>query len=273
MRMRKAVASGLTALLATAALAGCGDAPESSASGGDGGEETTAALDFLPCMVSDAGGFDDKSFNQLGLEGLEQAADELGVEFNAVQSDSETDYAPNLESLVDQGCNLIITVGFALAAATGESAAANPDIEYVSIDDAVATTTTSTARPTPPNIKPIALRHRPGGVPRRLRGGRLLEDRRRRHLRRHELPDRLHLHGRLQAGRRVPQHREGHGRPGPRLGRHRTASSPVASRPTTRPRNTAQGSSTRTSTCSCPSAARSTRAPPRPSATPAVRSR
>ena len=82
MRMRKAVASGLTALLATAALAGCGDAPESSASGGDGGgEETPAALDFLPCIVSDAGGFDDKSFNQLGYEGVEQAADELGVEF------------------------------------------------------------------------------------------------------------------------------------------------------------------------------------------------
>ena len=136
MRMRKAVASGLTALLATAVLAGCGDAPDSSASGGDGGEETPAALDFLPCIVSDAGGFDDKSFNQLGYEGVEQAADELGVEFKAVESNSENDYAPNIESLVAEGCNAIVTVGFALSAATIESAAANPDIEYILIDDA-----------------------------------------------------------------------------------------------------------------------------------------
>jgi basic membrane protein A len=88
-------------------------------------------------MVSDAGGFDDKSFNQLGFEGLTAAADELGVEPVTVQSDAETDYAPNLTNLVDQGCNLIVTVGFALASAAGESAEANPDIEYVSIDDTV----------------------------------------------------------------------------------------------------------------------------------------
>src|SRR5918993_1526732 len=104
MRMRKAVASGLTALLATAALAGCGDAPESSASGGDGGEDAPAAVDFLPCIVSDAGGFDDKSFNQLGYEGAKQAADELGVELNAVESNSENDYGqadePNIKPLL-----------------------------------------------------------------------------------------------------------------------------------------------------------------------------
>jgi len=88
-------------------------------------------------MVSDAGGFDDKSFNQLGFEGLTAAADELGVEPVTVQSDAETDYAPNLTNLVDQGCNLIVTVGFALASAAGESAEANPDINFVSIDDTV----------------------------------------------------------------------------------------------------------------------------------------
>ena len=86
--------------------------------------------------MSDAGGFDDKSFNQLGFEGATQAADELGVELIAVESNSENDYAPNLESLVAEGCDAIVTVGFALSAATVESATANPDIEYVLIDDA-----------------------------------------------------------------------------------------------------------------------------------------
>ena len=102
LKTRKVVSSGLVALLAAATLAACGDAPEEDTTG-SGSDSTPAASDFLPCMVSDAGGFDDKSFNQLGYEGLEQAADELGVELKAVESNSETDYAPNIESLVDAG--------------------------------------------------------------------------------------------------------------------------------------------------------------------------
>jgi basic membrane protein A len=157
--MRKAVASGITGLLAMAALAACGDAPDSSAAP-SGGDETTAAAasDFLPCIVSDAGGFDDKSFNQLSYEGVQQAADELGVEFKGVESNSENDYAPNLESLVAEGCDTIVTVGFALAAATKESAAANPDIKYVLIDDSADggdDGATFDGKPDEPNIKPL----------------------------------------------------------------------------------------------------------------------
>ena len=40
-------------------------------------------------MVSDQGGFDDKSFNQLGLEGLQSAAKKLGVKEAHVQSVEE----------------------------------------------------------------------------------------------------------------------------------------------------------------------------------------
>jgi len=122
--------SGIALIGASAlVLAGCAAAPEE-----DGGEDV--ALDFLPCMVSDAGGFDDKSFNQLGFEGLSEASAELGVEPITVESASDTDYAPNIESLVAQGCDLIVTVGFALSAATLEAAAANPDVEFALIDDA-----------------------------------------------------------------------------------------------------------------------------------------
>jgi basic membrane protein A len=127
---RSRIISGI-ALIGTSAivLAGCAAAPEETDGGG-------AASDFLPCMVSDAGGFDDKSFNQLGFEGLNEASAELGVEPITVESASETDYAPNIDSLVSQGCNLIVTVGFALSAATLAAAEANPDIEFALIDDA-----------------------------------------------------------------------------------------------------------------------------------------
>ncbi|MFT4221184.1 MAG: BMP family ABC transporter substrate-binding protein [Microbacterium sp.] len=133
------------------ALAGCGQAPaeDPSATSTGGG----AVEGFKPCMVSDAGGFDDKSFNQLGFEGLERASAALGVEPVTVQSDSESDFAPNLTNLVNQNCTTIITVGFALAAAAGESAAANPDINYVSIDDVV--DTDFDGETDSPNIKPI----------------------------------------------------------------------------------------------------------------------
>lgn len=129
--MKKAVR--LTALAgATAlALAACGEAPTEST--GDG---SAAAGDFKPCIVSDAGGFDDKSFNQLSFEGAEAAADELGTELVDVQSASENDYKGNVESLVAESCDAIVTVGFALSATTIESATANPDIDYIIIDDA-----------------------------------------------------------------------------------------------------------------------------------------
>lgn len=115
------------ALTASASLAACGDAPEEKA-----GEKS----DFLPCILSDAGGFDDKSFNQLSYEGVKEAAEELNSEFKEFESKNENDYAGALENFVAQGCDLIVTVGFALSAATVESAKANKEIEYVLIDDA-----------------------------------------------------------------------------------------------------------------------------------------
>lgn len=104
-------------------------------------------------MVSDLGGFDDKSFNQLGFEGLTEAADDLGVEATTVQSDAETDYGPNIQGLVDQGCDLIVTVGFALSQATVEAALANPDVNFAIIDDAADNDFDGTTDA--PNIKPI----------------------------------------------------------------------------------------------------------------------
>jgi basic membrane protein A len=126
-----------TALAAAAAvvLAGCASAPSAAPASGTAGA-SAAAGDFLPCIVSDEGGFDDQSFNQLGLEGVTLAAEALGTEHIDVQSQTESDYAPNIASLVDQGCTTIVTMGYLLAAATEEAAAANPDIDFIMVDDA-----------------------------------------------------------------------------------------------------------------------------------------
>ncbi|WP_394551113.1 BMP family protein [Agromyces sp. MMS24-JH15] len=150
MSTRKRVLGGLIVTSVIVALAGC-SAPPPETEETSGG--STAVEGFLPCMVSDAGGFDDKSFNQLGFEGLTRAAESLGVEPVTVQSDSESDYGPNITSLVDQECTLIVTVGFALSAATVEAALANPDINFVIIDDAADNDFDGTVDA--PNIKPI----------------------------------------------------------------------------------------------------------------------
>jgi len=91
---------------------------------------------FRPCIVSDAGGFDDKSFNQLSYEGLVKAAQELGIEHGEVQSTSDADFKNNLDSLIATDCTFITSVGFALSAATVEAANANPDLHFVLVDDA-----------------------------------------------------------------------------------------------------------------------------------------
>nr|WP_216077622.1 BMP family ABC transporter substrate-binding protein [Isoptericola sediminis] len=117
-------------------LAACGAAPEDTADESTETGAETEAVDFSPCIVSDQGGFDDKSFNQLSFEGAQQAAEELGAELTDVQSQSETDFQPNLQSLVDQGCDAIVSVGFALSADTVESANANPETHYILVDDA-----------------------------------------------------------------------------------------------------------------------------------------
>lgn len=124
---RKVAISSAAALGVVALLAGCASAPADEAA--DGGSLA------LPCMVSDSGGFDDKSFNQSGFEGLTSASDELGVTPITVESAAETDFAPNIQSLVDQGCTLITTVGFLLADATKEASAANPDVNFAIVDD------------------------------------------------------------------------------------------------------------------------------------------
>lgn len=113
------------------ALAGCGQAPTDKPAGS--GEPV--ASDFLPCLVSDAGGWNDKSFNQSAKEGMDSAAKELDIKPLEFESANDNDYAPNLETAVSEGCSLIVSVGFKLSAATVESALANPDIDYAIIDD------------------------------------------------------------------------------------------------------------------------------------------
>ena len=113
-------------------LTSCGEAPPAP---GGGGTEKAAAADFLGCIVSDSGGFDDQSFNQSSYEGMKMAVKDLGIKMKEAQSASTADFVPNLNQMASAGCNLTVTVGFLLAEATAAAAKDNPDLHYAIIDD------------------------------------------------------------------------------------------------------------------------------------------
>jgi basic membrane protein A and related proteins len=104
-------------------LAACG------ADGGGNGEES-----FSACQVSDTGGIDDRSFNQNAWEGMQRAEEELGIEAKFLESSTEEDYSRNLQQFIDEGCDIIVTVGFLLGDATQEFAEANPDTRFAIVD-------------------------------------------------------------------------------------------------------------------------------------------
>jgi basic membrane protein A and related proteins len=126
--MRKQTLKGLAVgLVAVVGLAACGSSSSS---------DTTVAAGAagLACEVTDTGGVDDKGFNQIAHEGLLQAETELGVATDLLESTTDADYAPNLQSFVEKGCNVIVTVGFLLADATKAAAEANPTVQFAIVD-------------------------------------------------------------------------------------------------------------------------------------------
>ena len=62
------------------------------------------------------------------------AAADFGAEAKVLESQAETDYEVNINSFVDQGCDLIVTVGFLLGDATQSAANANPDQKFAIVD-------------------------------------------------------------------------------------------------------------------------------------------
>jgi basic membrane protein A len=98
------------------------------------GGASTPAMAFKACQVTDTGGVDDKGFNQTAWKGVTDAQTELGIEGKMLESRAETDYIPNLNSFVGEGCDIIITVGFLLGDATKEVAEANPNVKFSIVD-------------------------------------------------------------------------------------------------------------------------------------------
>lgn len=94
-----------------------------------------SASAFTACQVTDTGGIDDAGFNQTAWKGVQDAIEMDGeVEGRFLESQAETDYEANLNSLIEGNCDIIITVGFLMGDATKSAAEANPDQQFSIVD-------------------------------------------------------------------------------------------------------------------------------------------
>ena len=115
--------------------AGCGDDDDSGSNGsGSSSSQSEEKPAIKVGLVTDIGGLNDRSFNQLANEGLERAKSELGVEGRVLTSKSDADYVPNLSTLAQQKYDLVIGVGFLMSDAMNTVATKFPDTNFAIID-------------------------------------------------------------------------------------------------------------------------------------------
>jgi basic membrane protein A and related proteins len=97
--------------------------------------EATGESDLVIGVVTDVGTLDDRNFNQYSWEGALLGAATIGAALpTAVVTEDESEYAANIQSQVDAGSDIIVTVGFAIGGATLEAATENPDIHFIGVD-------------------------------------------------------------------------------------------------------------------------------------------
>ena len=87
-------------------VAACGGSTESPSASVDAGKG-----DYLACLSLDTGGRTDKNFNQSAYEGLQALAAE-GCQTADTTAVDPTSYVPNIQQLIDKGCNSVIAVGY-----------------------------------------------------------------------------------------------------------------------------------------------------------------
>ena len=125
--MKKTLAL-ILALCMIFALAACGSKPAAA---------PAAEAKVKIGMVTDVGGVNDNSFNQGAWEGLQAlAAEDPVFEVKYLESKTDADYQTNINTFIDEGYDLIITVGYMLADATRDAAQANPEQKFAIVDDA-----------------------------------------------------------------------------------------------------------------------------------------
>jgi basic membrane protein A and related proteins len=139
---QSAWATAALAVSATLVIAACGSSHSSATAGGSSsssastsGSSAATTGKMLGCMVTDTGGINDRSFNASSWAGMQAAAaadSSLTVKY--LQSTTQSDYTPNINTFIGEKCNIIVTVGFLMGAATEAAAKAHPSQKFAIVD-------------------------------------------------------------------------------------------------------------------------------------------
>jgi basic membrane protein A len=109
------------------------DAPTGLAACGD----PDAGDALLIGGVTDVGQLEDKSFNEGGWCGTIAGADAVGGTADVIVTEDPADYANNIQTFIDQDYDVIVTYGFALGNDTAIAAKANPDVQFIGLDQSI----------------------------------------------------------------------------------------------------------------------------------------
>lgn len=124
---KKAFAAVFLSLALAVTAIGC-------SSGQEGGGGSSSSDQFKVGMVTDTGGLNDESFNQISWEGIKRTQAELGADIKALESKRDDDYIPNLSRFAREGRDIIWGVGFKFEKAIPEAAKQFPDVYFGIVD-------------------------------------------------------------------------------------------------------------------------------------------
>ncbi len=136
-KKRGAVLVLFAALMLVAAACSSDSDSTTTTSGETTTTEDMSANAVKTCLVTDLAGVDDRSFNASAWAGVE-AAMEQGLATDDsfyLESTDAADWQPNIDQMVTQGCQHIVTVGFALGEVTAINAQAHPEITWTMVDN------------------------------------------------------------------------------------------------------------------------------------------
>lgn len=133
MKLKRIAALVLVGVM-TLSLAACGSG-SASKGGSSASGSASSGKTIKVGIVTDVGGVNDGSFNQSAWEGLQKAQKDFGIEAKYLESKTDADYQPNIETFIDGGYDMIICIGYALADALKTEAEANPDQKFAIVDD------------------------------------------------------------------------------------------------------------------------------------------
>src|SRR5664280_2789677 len=86
-------------------------------------------------LVTDLGTLNDKGFNEYSYKGAVDAATTLGAATpSSIVPKDLSEYAGDIQQMVDQKFDVIVTIGFNMTNATVAAAKANPTIHFVGVD-------------------------------------------------------------------------------------------------------------------------------------------